>query len=363
MLDLIPTQPGVQSSDFYMLEAGEEKGRVRACVAANAVANVILGGTGEWPYKEPFFLERRVFASWAGVAKEIRNKAEFEFTDNGGALVVVHGGRRLVFNSQAAVVGYARLAKLKTPSKLALTPEILSLIECANTCAASEMQAPELACVYMLPTERGVKLLASNQKVVFRAFGTLAEPLKGDLPFPAEMMAVARADGLKSLLWSEGCVVGRFANGYVWQSVQEKAATEFPVKDIESLIKQSKTEETNVFKVSAYKFAKLVARLCLYLQSVKKEDWVMTVAGARGGGELLVAAKLPQCTIKERIKLMEPARRDFRMDWPLEMLAPVFSFIGQEDEERPLVVGLSKDKESSYVGCGRIEMVVPAQLS
>ena len=49
LLDLVPSQSGIPSSDFFLVQA-DSKGRVWMSTAAGAMANVKLEGTGEWPF-------------------------------------------------------------------------------------------------------------------------------------------------------------------------------------------------------------------------------------------------------------------------------------------------------------------------
>ncbi len=360
ILNLVSPKTGVPSSDFIKIEPlSDLAGAISLSTAASAIAEVQIQGTGNWPYKKPFYLERKTFSPFITLPSEKTNLNPFIFTDE-QVLLVRHGTEKAKFLAQPSVIGYQNLPQDGKMSRLPMTKELVELMKCAGTCAASELQSPHLSCVYMTPsTGNGLRLLSTNLKVVFSAKIQLEKTIQESLPFPLGMLDVLNADGLKSLRWTTKLVVGRFGTGVVWQPVSEVATTDFPVQDIMESLKAVRKEELTVFELSAYKFAKLMEKLAYYLQGVRVEDWALKLRGKNGGNKLEVSSELP--TVQFRDLISARIRKDFSFDWPLSMIEPVMKFIGKESEKVMLKVGLEKDGSKSYLRCGNIEMVVPSK--
>lgn len=359
ILNLVSSKTGIQSSDFFKIEPLSEAGALSLSTAASAVAEVQIEGNGKWPYKKPFYLERKTFTPFINYPTEIKNKNPFTFSDE-KQLIIRHGERKAEFPSQPSVVGYADFPQNGKMNRLRLTKEVAELMVCAGSCAASELQAPHLACVYMMPIGTdSLRLFATNLKVIFSTKVGLKTSITEPLPFPLGLLDILKADGLKSLRWMNKLVAAWFELGVVWQPVSEVAKKNFPVSDIINSLKVGRKEELLVFEMSAYKFAKMMERLAYYLQGVRQEDWVLKIRGKKGAEKLEVTAELPQVRFRE---LMEArTMKDFSFDWPLFMIEPVMSIIGKEQEKVTLKVSLEKSGMRSHLKCGDIEMVIPSK--
>lgn len=95
LLDLVPSQSGIPSSDFFLVQA-DSKGRVWMSTAAGAVANVKMDGTGEWPFLRPFYLDRRLFCPFVSTFRGIKKQSAFRVHSTGKATAgkvweTVHG--------------------------------------------------------------------------------------------------------------------------------------------------------------------------------------------------------------------------------------------------------------------------------
>lgn len=358
ILDLVSSQNN-PSSDFFIVESAND-GTISMRVAGGSVAEVNIPGSNIWPYEEPFFLDRRLFSPFVSVSKEIKSKQPFQF-NAGDRLVITHGTRKSGYSPQPTISGYGLLGGLRNASKVVLTPEVISLMECAATCAISEKQSPVLACVFLNPTDAGIDIMATNGKVVFKAKANLDTPITSPIPFPIPMMSVLRADGLRSIRWGSNCVVGKFGMGKVWQTVVVEALTQFPVQETLDMMTAGRSRENTLFQASSYRFAKVIERLTAYLQSVKKEDWVMKLSGKKSQEFISITSNMPSSVVREQVKTLGVVNKDFTMEWPLNLVSPVFQFVGADKEDLALRVGLSSDARTSYVRCGAIEMIVPAR--
>jgi len=359
ILDFVPSQSGVPASDFFRVEKHPTmESAIQMMVGSGPVAEIQLMGKGEWPVKKPFFLARAEFSHFATFSTESTNKAMFEFTMD-EELKLRHGDRFSKFLPQPSIVGYSQLGALKNHNQLVFSEEAIDLMGCAAECAASELQLPHLGCIMIRPEKTGVELYSTNQKVVFRGKTKLESPLPDSIPFPLGMLNVIRGDGLRSLRWTGDCVVARFPNGKVWQTTVAKAKKEFPKDSIDKMLKAGSQEELRVFRVAGEDFNRIAERLTYYLQSVKKSDWVMTIVGRKGNNRLSIVCRLPHVVFKEQIGCLDMITKDFKLEWPLSMIAPVLSFIGRRSK-KALVAGLNKDGQNSYMRCGGIEMMIPA---
>lgn len=360
ILDLVPSHTGIPSSDYFCIERVGDNGEVGFKTAAGAVAEIKVKGTGKWPYQKPFYLDRRSFSPFVTIAKEITNKNQFEFSDQ-GRLLIKHGSREQSFDQTLNLSGYATLNGLKGLSELTFTDEVIQLMMCASNFAASELQSPNIACVYVMPLKGGIQLLSTNQKILFKAKVKMEHQIQESIPFPVAMIQVMKAEGLKKLTWGEKCIIGKFDMGKVWQMIAESGM--FPYEEILKILDEGNKPEYLMFRVSGYEFAKVVGRIAFCLQSVRKEDWVLTIKGEKGASALKLLSILPSTTLKEQVETVETIKKEFTIQWPLNMLDPIFQFIGKEDEKRVVEVRLNKNGDFSYIKCGVIEMCVPAKVA
>ena len=350
LLDLVPSQSGVPSSDFFMVVPDGEF-KVWMSTAAGAIANVKIDGTGIWPYKKPFYLDRRLFTPFVSTFREIKNKFNFEFSRTENGDLRVRCGRPFEdFSPQPSVMGYGEVPKLTDAAKLVISEDLLALMKSAAGYAASEAGAPHLACVYLIPSKNGLELLASNQKTLFRAKYVGGHSFKEPIPFPPSMLSVIQAEGLKELVWSKPCVFARFAKGVVWQSISAQAERDFPAVEIrDSMIRGRKI--IPAFTAKASKFARVMERLSLYLQYVRKEDQVVGISGTKGSETVFLVVRLPNTIIHETLVVMEPLKTAFKFDWPLDQVSGMFG--GEVVEVR-----LEPEAGVSYVKCGLIELAM-----
>lgn len=359
VLNFVPSQSGVPASDFFHVERhpADDSG-IRMTVGAGPVAEVTLTGTGRWPVSKPFFLARNEFSPFVTYQTEVTNKAKFEFTMD-EVLKLQHGDRFSKFLPQPPILGHSTIGPLKKPNQIVFSEEALELMSCAAECAASELQLPHLGCILIHPEKTGVELYSTNQKVAFRGKTQLDSSLPSSLPFPLGMLNVIRGEGLKSLRWADSCVVARFQNGKVWQTVMEQPKKKFPKDSIDKMLKDGSREELRVFRVAGEDFTRIAERLSYYLQGVKKTDWVMSIIGKKGSNKLVVFSRLPHVVFREQMGSLDTIQKDFKLEWPLSMVAPVLNFIGKRGK-KALVVGLDKNGQNSYMKCGGIEMMIPA---
>lgn len=259
------------------------------------------------------------------------------------------------FSAQPSVMGYGDIPKMNSPSKLQISEELLVLMKCAASYAASEAESPHMSCVYLLPTAKYLEILATNQKILFRAryAGTA---VKSAIAFPLPMLGVLEAEGLQKLVLDNPRVFAQFPTGVVWQSISHKAARNFPYEELREKLSHGRKLERMAFRATAVKFARVVERLSAYLQYVRKEDWVLSISGTKGSEQVFLVSRLPHAVITEHLRVLEPLRGNFNFDWPLDQLGSIFKFASSVEDA--IEVKLEPDAGMSFVKCGPIEMAM-----
>ena len=355
LLDLVPSQSGIPSSDFFLVVPDGEW-RVWMSTAGGAIATVKLDGTGQWPFQKPFYLDRRLFTPFVSTFRGVKNKHNFEFTTTVKNELRVRCGKPFEdFSAQPSVMGYGEKPTLDKSSKLVISEDLLALMKCAASYAASEAGAPHMACVYVVPNSKGLELLASNQKTLFRAKYLGGHTFKHSIPFPPSMLNVVQAEGLKELVWNRPNIFARFPTGMVWQPISAQAERDFPMTEIQETMIRGRKLVPLAFRAKASRFARVIERLTLYLQYVRKEDWVLNISGTKGSENLFLYARLPNAVITEHLSIEQPLKSSFKFDWPLDQLSGMFAVSSNEDM---VEVKLEPDAGMSFVKCGQVELAM-----
>src|ERR1700721_3867520 len=97
LLDLVPSQSGIPSSDFFLVTNGIDHpdDGLWMCTAGGAVANVRLDGTGEWPFQKPFYLDRRIFTPFVSTFRGTKTKNPLLLSGTETKELRVRGGKTL----------------------------------------------------------------------------------------------------------------------------------------------------------------------------------------------------------------------------------------------------------------------------
>lgn len=364
ILEKVPARLGVPSSEFYKIE-NLGNGKTRWSISSEATGLVIIQGKGEWPHPKSFHLDRRMMVPFVLAAKEIGRKAPFKFQLQGKQLLVWQGRRRAEFSATSQVEGYAGRSAGTLNDRMAVTEHVKSLIHCARNCASSDSLNPEMNCVYIQPTKRGVDILATNETIMYRARAK-TQVVKEAVPFPTFLVTLLGSDDLKAIEWKRKLVALRYSGAEIWQSVSAKALRGFPKEMVEKYIAEG-AKQPPAFVVASRKFSRVVGRLALYLQAVRRADWVLTVKGWKGKDRILLESQIANSKFKESLHVDGVLQENFEISWPLEMILPVYEFIAKKNKEIPLEVRLWRAKKASqkkrvsasYIKTGDIELVVP----
>jgi len=366
ILEQVPARLGITSSEFYRVERISNR-VTRWTLASDATGSLDVAGTGEWPKPAgAFFLNRKTFTPFVQVAKEIKNKAPFVFKLNGKALIVRHGRRKAVFNSQPTVDGYPEKLSSNSLNRVELSDHAKGLIYCARDCASGDQLTPELHCVYVQPRKNSIHVFARNQRVQYRASFKTTIDVPEAFPFPLFLVTLLESKYLKAIEWKKGLLVLQFPGGEIWQPVSSKAIN-FPYDSVAMHMAEG-SRKTVLFRVESRRLALALQRLGLYLQAVKREDWLLHLRGKKGETDVQLSAEIAHVRFNERVLVDGVIGEDFTLDWPLDQLVPVFEYVGQKNRKLWLEVRLWKAKTksgkrvlASYVKTGDVELVIPSK--
>lgn len=355
VVDSIPSRPGLPTSLFFQVEP--KKKNVSFKITAEATAEVMLPGDGHWPQSETFYLDRRMFLPFVLAAKDLQNDHPFEFTAKEKQLVVRNGkGRVGWFDCNPTIHGYGFPHKSDSVSVLQLDDKLRGLIYGARECATADIVTPQLNCVYIEPTKSGVEVLATNQKLMFRGVIDTKMKVRTHIPLPLQLVQLLGSPELQQVRWKEKSVELVFPNGRIWQSVSHQARKSFPADVIRKYMDEGNKAPV-VFKVPSKRLAHVLDRLCFYLTSVRRQDWSLKMSGKKNEHWLTLTTNVATSRFQERVKLDRPLKVDVAMDWPLDMLEPIFAYLNTQ-KDVSMTVRVNK-LGRSFVQSGPISLVIP----
>ena len=364
VLDLVPVKLGIPSSEFIYIRS--ENGKVKMSVASYIAGEVEVEGKGEWPLKKGFFVDRYSFFPWVFASREIKNKNLFEFTRHKDSLVINHGTRKLELESQSNVKGYGNPKKLfkHKHTSIPVSTVLKEMLMCGKNCAVSDAIVPHLNTVYVTKGKSGslgMEAYASSDKVYYLGLGNLEEgKIKSAIPFPLFLIGLLNTDGIKKISWVGKYIVLRFEQGIIWQPISEEALKEFPVSDIQLYAKKSKKVPIT-FVASSRRFTTLMVRLSYYLQAVRRKDWSVRISGKKNKKYISVYSEIPGSHFNEKLSISEKIPDNFKLDWPLDILSPVFEFLSKKTKKLGLVVRVDNRHGISYVRAGAYWLAVTSR--
>lgn len=363
ILDMIPAKLGIPSSEFFWVRGKGSK--IRVSVASYISAEVVIRGKGEWPFKGSFYIDRRTFIPFVYSARELKVKHMFQFDAKKNQLVLTHGSRRTVLDSQTRVKGYGDLRKLKQfdATTFPADEDLRGLLVCGRNCAVSDSVVPHLNCVYVSRGSHGISVqaYAASDKVFYLGQGTLEKGrIKESVPFPLFLINYLTMPGLKKISWRGNFIILSFENGWIWQPISEEALKEFPKADIVKHAEKS-TKFKPAFIASSRRFSRLMTRIGYYLQSVRRKDWVVKVKGQKGKSSMVASTSIPGAMFVERIGLARTLKRDFKLEWPLDILEPVFDFLGKKTKKLAVTVRIDEKHGISYIQTGNFWLTITSR--
>lgn len=359
LLDLIPEKVGLSSSEFVRITGHGEK--ITLSVASYIMGEINLVGKGSWHGE--YFIDRRVLLPFVYASKEIKDKNTFQFEQKKKQLIVRHGSRKAVLDNQKNVTGYGSLKSVMKEKEfeIPVSEDLQQLLTCGANCALSDAITPHLNCVFVAKGSAAVEAYAASDKVYYLGMGnTKKSKVKSSIPFPLFLINLLQEPTLKKISWRGKYIVLQFEKGIIWQSISTEALKKFPLKEIRKHA-QSVSKKRVAFVVSGRRFSRLMLRLGFYLQAVRRRDWVVKIEGSRGTSSLALHTAIPGVHFSEKLSTNDKLKKDVKVEWPLDVLEPIFSFLSMKTKKLGMVVRMDEKQGVSYITCGQYWLCVSSR--
>jgi hypothetical protein len=329
VIDLVPNAPGFPSSTFVRLRFVEHK--LSLGLSAELHGSVSVESQGDLKLDKDIFCDRNLLFPFLFAAEALKSQKPFVFTFSDGQLQVTHGRRKGVFDCADRGAGYHVFPSKSKGTPLAIPEKTLAALQSAASCATADMSVPELACVYIRRNSDTLAFYGSNQLLALRTQEKAKIQTPGALAMPLLIVPHLKAEGLKEVRLHDTEIALHFDCGVLWYPISVKAQKGFPYETIDKLLEAAKKYPT-LFSLQIKRLETVVGRFNLYLASAKKQDWLLRIKGNKGDKQILLEVKIPQGVFHERITVEEPLDKAVEIDWPLDVLLPVFSQLFKRED-------------------------------
>jgi len=346
VLDLVPARPGIPSSVFVALT--EKNGKMEMALSSDVAGEVTITGKGTMGLKKSVYVDRRLFFPFINTAKTYKSDKPFVFSKPGKQMLVTQGRRKATFDPIVGSSGYGDLNGAASGIVLPLDKKLNELITVACTCATSDPTVPELNCIFTARNKTGLDVYASNQLVVLKAVQKAKGKYPERLPFPLFLVPLLSNDHVREVRFKDKEVVVHFDCGFIWQGVSVKASKGFPLKTMDKLLTDGK-EWAELFRLQTHRLGAVTRRFSEYLTAIRRQDWLMSVKAETGDKQVLLEVSIPQGIFREKVIVEEAIKQDLDIQWPLDILLPVFEHWAKNKEA---VLTVRGDKKTPYLLSG-----------
>lgn len=338
-IDLVPTRSGIVPSEFIQLE--KRKDRLYLSLAAEVFGRTYAKAEAVDGDDWTFHVDRTALVPWVVAAETFGSNKPFEFevTKKKGSnvLLLKSGRRKVIFNSITFIQGYPEY-KAADSTTVSLDQRQKLLLTLASRYALPDPTLPYLNCVYMV---KGKSILASNRISLF--YGKNKD-IPITVPLPLHLLGLIGQDNIKTIEIAKKVVKLTLDCGYLCQSINATAKTDFPV---EQSMKQFKKGELYPpqFKVKAKPFLEAMARLQAYVSGSTQREIFVYCKGVKGENKLKLFSSTPQGIFSEFVNTIDACNIDFTCEWKLMYLSVLSEY---SDTLRMLEVSFSDKEKSPY---------------
>lgn len=311
IINLVPSRAGIPSSEFIQLRSSGKKMSLALSADVFGEVSVECSSKDKWEA----YADRASFVPFVNASRESGSKAAFVFKYKDGSVTVKCGRRKGVFNKLSVVSGYSAIEDM-AGNKVSLSKEQRRAITLAAKYATPDPTIAHLNCVYI---ERSGAVLASNERAAVRI---KARAVGAAMPIPLGVLTTLDHESVTALVLGKKLAKIGFDVGYLCQTVNQKAASQFPNKSINSSF-ESAASYPRRFKVNAVNFIDAMLRLYEYSSVVIKRDAVVKITGVKGESLLRLSCKVPQGQFSETVTLKTELKTDVKAEWLLEVLVPL----------------------------------------
>lgn len=361
LLDMIPEKVGLSSSEFIWIRGKGDT--ITISVASYIMGEIQLTGKGSWP-KGDFYIDRRVLLPFIYASRELKNKNTFQFEIKKHQLLVRHGNRKAVFDSQKDVTGYGNLKRVmkEKETTIPVSDDLKELLSCGANCAVSDAIVPNLNCVYINKNNVAIEAYAASDKVFFMGMGNIEkDKVKSSIPFPLFLINLLLEKSLNKVSWYGKYIVMHFDKGIIWQSISQEAVKNFPIKKIRKFEHLADSIPVT-FTISSRRLAKTMVRLAYYLQAVRRRDWVVHINGNKGINKLRLSVHIPGVNFDETLSITHNLTKEVKLIWPLDILEQVFAFLSIHTKKQGLVVREDVRHGISYLRIGKLWFAITSKV-
>lgn len=346
ILNMVPQRAGIPSSDYVRVIARRKELEFALASSVSGVVRIAATNGTATPVEEIFFIDRRLFLPFVLLGEQA-GKADFRAELEEKVWKLRQGSRAAELGLRAdAVAGYGKWKELDASKEIKLSEELTKMLIASNSCATADPALQHLNCVYI----GGKVVLSTNEMTLF--LGTKAQS-NLRIPFPVGVIPLL-GDGLVKGVAVEGdrvildCGVG-YVEGVVSAVTQEK----FPKKKIVEQMGKARGWP-QIAKLPAKKLAATLGRLSEYLAGVRREDWVLRMELGNGSGK--VSVQVLQGKFEEKF-VAEGATTEAVVEWPLERVLPVLTYMAEKGET--VRIRVDEKKKTPYCISGKdVELMV-----
>ena len=152
-----------------------------------------------------------------------------------------------------------------------------------------------------------------------------------------------RLENATKLHWTNKIALVDFPKGKIWQSVKIAARKNFPVKEINKYMKESLDDKT-VLAVNSSTFSNVAQRIAQYVAALGRDSLIFSIRLGKGSRKVIIQSGSDASVFQETLTMLEPAKEDVTIDWPLEDVMPVLLYV---KDDGILKIKVSKNGRSS----------------
>lgn len=348
ILTHVPQRAGLRSSEFVRWD--QKKDSAILSLASDVFGEVRI------PVQEAmklpdFFIERASLFPFIFAGRE--ETGELDVSLKNDAMILKKGNRKATFSNMGAIDGYPKL-KPEEGVKITLPADQRTLLSLASRYASTDASLPHLNCTYI--DGKSKYICATNQLCVFAAETTVTKTAA--IPLLLSQVLAAKQDGVCYLY--DAMVEARFDNGYVCEMLSEKCRTDFPAKNLETLMESAGAYQKR-FSLPAGVLSPMCKRLKDYVAgSASVSDIMLEVSGVAGKSSVQFRTQAQQGHFQESVPVKNPCKGDFKVEWLLSFALPFLEYFASDNKAR---VSVSFDKQSPYLlTSGTVRLLLPRMV-
>ena len=232
MIDQVGAHAGLLSSQFIKMTFGD---KLSMNLSGLAIAGTTLPVLEKDPAPWTFYLDRRMLA---GILSTTSAKTVSLNLDK-DVMTILAGKQKAIIPGISAIVGYSSWKPKDTLKTLKLTDDLRAELNSLADYAPMTAAADHLAAVYMI---KGYGIIATDS-ISLSAY--LDSGISETFPLPVILTKLVANNGDALKLDDRGAGI-RNAFGYVYQTLNPKCSTDYPLTKVQKAIEAGLAEKTGL---------------------------------------------------------------------------------------------------------------------